>query len=626
MKFTDLMKTAIALPLIGMLGLYGCGGGGGSTTSMAPGGEMPGGEMPGGETPGGETPGGETPTLMPATGLTPSAATARTATNAGDTLAARLPTASNEFAPQTSVLKRDFNQPQSAAIGDDSYIKTLSSDGANGFHVTYVVGGEEETVHFEAGDYGAGTSSTNYYKEANGRRYWLWSYTGSITGPQKNMGATLVPFRYFDKIGTSVAIDGVNTTNYLTYGLRTDADALPSGSAHYGARLRADIYGSDAPSTNDRTRVWANVRLTVDFGEGSLDGDIRGFRMQEPGQSTVTLPLTVYADIENGQIVDGRFTATWTQVNPGEDAFAGNILGEFYGPNAEEVGAVLNGTNDDEVIAGVIGGWRPTPSVPAGDLAVLSSGSYQDLPNSTATAATASVIAIAGDGADGFNLTYTIGADTHRVQFGADDFGADTFAGRERNYFERSGNRTYSLFDQSRSFLGNPEFSHFNVNGWVIVNYTDENAVTDFHLGYAVYGAATEASAMPTGTANYAGRMFAQRQPPSRPGRSNRGALRGALNLSANFDQGTVGGSVDNLQYLPPGRSWVPAQAPNWTIENGSISGNALSAEFSAAGVYEGDMEGRFFGPDAAEVGGTIQGTGLSDNGVIWGYFGGKKQ
>ena len=390
--------------------------------------------MVGGGTGGGMT-GGEAMPLTPAAGLTPSAATAQTAMSAADTLAARLPTASNEFAPLTSILKRDFNQPQSAAIGDNAYVKTFSSDGANGFRVTYVVGEEEETVHFVASDYR--TTSGDYYTETeDGRRYWLWSYTGSMTGPQRNMGSSL--YRYFDTIGTSVTIDGVSTVNYLTYGLRTDGGGLPSGSAHYGARLLADIYDSDAPAISDRTRIWANVRLTVDFGEGSLDGDIRGFRVREPGQAVVTLPPTVYAEIEDGQIADGRFTATWTwaQVSPGEGAFAGNVLGEFYGPNAEEVGAVLNGANDDEVIAGVIGGVRPTPSVPAGDLAVLSSGSYQDVSDSTATAATASVTAIAGDGADGFDLTYTIGADTHQVQLGADDFGADTVAGRERNYYE----------------------------------------------------------------------------------------------------------------------------------------------------------------------------------------------
>lgn len=601
-----------------LFALSACGGGGSKTAMDGNGSGSPT-EMPGNDN--------VTSSLMPATGLTSNAAAPQTAMSAADTLATRLPIASNDFAPQTSVLKRDFNQPQSAAIGDDANIKAISSDGANGFRVTYVVGDEEETVHFVASDFAAGTSSTSYYKEANGRRYWLWSYTGSMTGSQKNRGSTL--FRYFDANGAAISIDRVTNSQYMTYGLRTGADALPAGTAHYGARMYADVWGSDAPSINQRTRVWGQVRLTVDFGAGSLDGDIRGFRNQEPGQSIVTVPATVYADIADGRIVGGQFTATWTQVNPGLDAgevFSGDIFGEFYGPNAEEVGAVLNGSNDDSVIAGWIGGVRPTPSVPAGDLAVLSSGSHQDLSGSTATAATGSVAAIAGDGADGFNVTYTIGTDTHRVHLGADDFGGNTTAYRERNYYERTGNREFQLFDQSRSFFGNPEFSHFSVNGWAIVNYTDENAVDDFHLGYAVYGSPTEASAMPAGTATYAGRMFAQRQPPNRPGRGNRGSLRGDLMLNANFDQGTVGGSVDNLQYLPPGRSWVPAQARSWTIENGSITGNALSADVTAAGVFDGDMEGRFFGPDAAEVGGTIQGTGLSDNAVVWGYFGGRKQ
>ena len=171
-------------------------------------------------------------------------------------------------------------------------------------------------------------------------------------------------------------------------------------------------------------------RLTVDFAAGSLDGDIRRFRMEEPGQSRVTLPLTVYADITDGEIANGQFTATWTQVVPDLDAgeiFSGDMLGEFYGPNAEEVGGVFNGTNDDEIFAGWFGGVRPTPSVPGGDLAVLSSGSHQDVVNSTVAASDGAVTAIASDDADGFNLTYAIGSDTFDIQLGANDFGGDPF-------------------------------------------------------------------------------------------------------------------------------------------------------------------------------------------------------
>ena len=598
-RIGKLRLSAMAVSVAALLALSACGGGGGGTVTP----------------------------LTPATGLTPSAATPQTAASASDTLAARLPTASNQFAPLTSVLKRDFNQPQSAAIGDNAHIKAISSDGANGFRVTYVIGDDERTVHFEAGDYGAGTSSFDYYKEVDGRRYWLWSYTGAFSGPQKNMGSR--EFQYFDASGTGEQnVDGINTRNYMTYGVRTDAAALPSGSGHYSGRMYADIYGSDSPSSSTRTRVWGSIRLTVDFAEGSVEGDMRRFQVQEPGQpSRVTLPLTVYANIADGRIVDGQFTATWTEVNPlvaAGEAFSGDMLGEFYGPGAEEVGGVLNGTNDDEVIAGWFGGMRPTPSVPAGDLTALSAASHQDLVNSATAASDGAVTAIASDGAGGFNLTYSIGSDTHEVNLGADVLAANP-AFRSA-YVHTVGSQSFVLFDQSRSFTGNPEFSHFNVNGWSVANLDSADAATDFYRGFVVYGAATDAAAMPSGTATYAGRMYADRQPADRPGRNNRGYLRGGLTLSADFDQGTVGGSVDNLQYRPEGGSWRAAQAQSWTIGNGAIAGNALTADVTAAGVFDGDMEGRFFGPDAAEVGGTIQGTGLSDNAVVYGYFGGKKQ
>ena len=310
------------------------------------------------------------------------------------------------------------------------------------------------------------------------------------------------------------------------------------------------------------------------------------------------------------------------------EIFSGDMLGEFYGPNAEEVGGVFNGTNDDEIFAGWFGGVRPTPSVPGGDLAVLSSGSHQDVVNSTVAASDGAVTAIASDDADGFNLTYAIGSDTFDIQLGANDFGGDPVHTRTRNYLERSGNRAYSLFDQTDSFFGSPEFSHFNVNGWAVVNYTNADALSDFHLGWAVYGSATDASAMPSGTANYAGRMFAGRQPPDAPGVANRTLVRGDLMLSADFDQGTVGGSIDNLEFDPPGTgSWQPTtNTRTLSIENGSITGNALAADVVSANVFDGEMEGRFFGPDAAEVGGTIQGTALTDNAVVYGWFGGEKR
>ena len=214
--------------------------------------------------------------------------------------------------------------------------------------------------------------------------------------------------------------------------------------------------------------------------------------MEEPGQSRVTLPLTVYADITDGEIANGQFTATWTQVVPDLDAgeiFSGDMLGEFYGPKAEEVGGVFNGTTDDEVFAGWFGGVRPTPSVPPGDLVTSAAGSHQDLANLATTHSDGAVTAIAGDGADGFSLTYTIGSDTHEVQLGADDFGGNPRF--RRVYSERMGDRSFSLGDVVDRFPGSPEFDHFNVNG-VGGDKLERcrRRLSDFHTGFAVYGTA----------------------------------------------------------------------------------------------------------------------------------------
>ena len=76
------------------------------------------------------------------------------------------------------------------------------------------------------------------------------------------------------------------------------------------------------------------------------------------------LPDSTRFDIEHGRIADGQFTATLTGVDTNADAatdqtvagYEGDILGEFYGPAAEEVGGVLNAESDahDSVISGCI--------------------------------------------------------------------------------------------------------------------------------------------------------------------------------------------------------------------------------------------------------------------------------
>ena len=623
--------TTVLVSLAALLFLAACGGGGGSTTSTMDGG------MTGGGTPGGGMPEPmPVPTpLEPAPGLELSGHTPSPnyATSAGDTLSALLPSSSNDFAPLSSSLQRDFDADRADIVTDD-YVKAISSDGNNGFHVTYSVDEVEQRVHFSAADFQAGVCSTStcYYKETDGTGHIFWAYSDAFAQADRNMGSP--HFDYFVAQGEDR--DGRRTT--FVYGVRTDPRSLPGGTAVYSGRAYADVFDNTQNTINPtatRTRVRARLSLTADFDQSTVDGELFGFSIQPPGESSYTrLSRGNRMEIDNGAIVEGQFTGKLTGMDSDPNApldesvrgYTGDILGEFYGPAAEEVAGVLNveRVEDDSVGIGWFGGQEVVTSVPSGTLTPLSVASYQDFVGSSASASQSAVTQIASDGANGFNVTYTIGSQAYQVHLEATDFGSNPNA--LANYYKSMGNQRFYLWDSSRSFTRNPEFQYFNINGWEVGNVGSTGRTTDFYRGRVVYGAATDASAMPSGRAIYIGRVFADRQPPNAPGSNSRSFLRGDLMLRADFDGSTVGGSVDNLQFRPGTGSWRPARTRSWTIENGSITGNALSADVTAAGVFDADMEGRFFGPDAAEVGGTIEGTGLSDNSVVWGYFGGTKQ
>ena len=186
------------------------------------------------------------------------------------------------------------------------------------------------------------------------------------------------------------------------------------------------------------------------------------------------------------------------------------------------------------------------------------------------------------------------------------------------------------LWDASRSFSDEPEFSYFNVNGWVVWDYAADGSLSGIRYGYAPNGVPTEAADLPTGTAGYAGRMYAEGRAPRQPLRQRKFlALRGSLALTADFGASTVGGTIDGLEVRFPGESAYGAIDGELTIGNGSIAGSQLTADLTgtqAASGFTGNMTGRFYGPAAAEVGGVLEGTYSNQDWAIYGYFGGTKQ
>ena len=106
---------------------------------------------------------------------------------------------------------------------------------------------------------------------------------------------------------------------------------------------------------NSHSRVRGALRLEANLDELSIGGRIDDITVQQPGSSEyAALGQGNSIDIASAPIEEGRFTAQWVGSDTDEDSparetvrgFGGTMLGEFYGPIAEEVGGVLSGQRD----------------------------------------------------------------------------------------------------------------------------------------------------------------------------------------------------------------------------------------------------------------------------------------
>ena len=216
-------------------------------------------------------------------GLTRSTAPPVEVQNASDTLATLLPDPANLFAPLAALFGGDSgDQSPGSELASDLRVKTVSSDGNDGFRVTYVAGGEEQTIHFEAADYLDG--QWYYAKVVDGVTYFLATHTRSFERASRNQGPS--GYRYFDlnQFGISDEDAGTIERNYMSYGARTDTSGLPAGEATYVGSVETYTYLEDDPSTAQRERMRSGIRLTADFDAGTLDGLILGIRVRRPGE------------------------------------------------------------------------------------------------------------------------------------------------------------------------------------------------------------------------------------------------------------------------------------------------------------------------------------------------------
>ncbi len=615
MNIATVQKSSMALPLIAMLALAGCGGGGGSN-AMNTGGPQP--------------PGTGTGQLPPP------------ASQPVPTLAELIPDPANTFAALSGSISQDFDSA-TAAVTDRFSIKSVASDGAGGYHVTYVLDGRDETVHFESRHLGAGGSDTAYTTEEG---HWLWSYTGSFHGVHY---AEAWESSYFRALGSSHP-EGARI--FSAYGTPTPSADMPAtGTATYAGRMTADAYDNTLDSISTRaarSQFQGSVVLAADFADATVEGRIYRIRVRPPGETAYNnLASTNRVEITEGAIADGQFTAALTGVDDNANAplaesvrgFRGDVSGQFYGPAAEEFGAVFTATrsaadDDDWTVLGnlraaradLIGGQADSEPLSAGvNRLDYSSAS----PRIVAQGADNRVTAVASDGAEGYRISYLVEGTPQTVTLSADDIGNL----RPEAYSRRDGTRGWFL-RRPNSPGGRPLGRHYSVKDWAATTYPDgaSPSIASGIWGTIVHGRRTVPASMPgTGSATYAGNAAAYVFDPApgegRAGSTWSGGYRGRLSLTADFAAGSISGRISEVEHSPrffETASYRTVAGGAFTIANGSIQGNALSADLSGLG-YSGTVAGAFYGPVADETAGVMQATG-ADGKILHGWFGGARQ
>jgi len=609
-------------------------------------------------------------------GLTRSTADPVYASTASDTLATLLPDSTNQFAPLTSSIEREFGA--STATTSEAYVKAISSDGDNGFRVTYVADGDERMVHFEEADYIS--EQYFYYTEADGVQYWLWSYTGAFTGAEKNLGTSryefvdLSGFSGYHEDESDAEGEGTGDRSVLPYGARTDAASLPTGGATYTGIATAHTFLKSDPSSAHQEDMKGILRLTANFDDSTLDGMILGIRVRTRGQNGwndwSALSDTTHFEIEDGQIVDGQFTATLTGTDSNAGAapqetvsgYEGGILGEFYGPTAEEIGGVLNASRHDRMMLGGFAGMQRDPDAPspiglnrsmAGPVyATSANDSYEALSDrgnrfaplsaalrrdsyelsstldDDAYVKTTWVEGSFDDGTGRLHVTYVVDGEEQMVDFGASDYDPQNGFAKE---VDNAGSWLWSVVG---SFEGHSGYRYLDIYGFGHYGAGPSNRY------FLSFGARTDPANLPAGNATYVGRIRADSYKQNNNSSNFRYRVDGNLSLTANFDASTLEGTVSGIHVRgqnEANRSPLSATT-QFEIGNGRIADGQFTATLTGVDSnttvplhetvrgYEGHVLGEFYGPAAEEVGGVLSASRDEDLRVMNGAFHGQKQ
>ena len=208
------------------------------------------------------------------------------ATSEQDTVANLLPGGQTVFSPSSAALRWDWSGADETMAQPDlgaAYVKSISSDGAGGFHVNYVIDGTEQPVHFTRDLYGHVPEDENYRKVLEDAEVYLWSWTGSFT-PDDDDHTDGASFRnYHDLHGWSFVEAGWQHRGASASGLQTMPENLPTGSAAFEGYMIGEWWDAgelEFLGVESKTFIQANLNLEANLDDGTISGRMDEFLVQ----------------------------------------------------------------------------------------------------------------------------------------------------------------------------------------------------------------------------------------------------------------------------------------------------------------------------------------------------------
>ena len=393
-------------------------------------------------------------------------------------------------------------------------------------------------------------------------------------------------------------IDG--TFDAMVFGIPTESAAIPTGGAFYDITVIGALALSDSLSS-----YFGEGEMIVDFLSGQLWFD-----------AAISGPATGDGFIQGSARLTGamnEFLGTLS-VNI-YDSWVGPVSGQFFGPNAEEVGATFQGrsTTDNSVTVGTIMGSSSGEGGGNQDFANLTRGQFFNGETRTVSfdandqTGPASNISIEESE---FRVGYTTRQgglytfyrpDGTVVRFSPDDYGLD--------YNSYIGMR---LSDNDGGWL-QYEFLDYIKVGRFIEKDGDRYGLSEF-----IFGFDTDAAALPTGTAAYrlnlGGTALLADQTPF--------GIYGQGALTVDFAAGSLSGSgaVRNWDTSDTIGTWEgSAQITSGTSD---FAGDWGMTGENGAPDFAGLWSGGFFGPAAEEVGATFSATADDGSALVGVVFG----